>query len=222
MQMITWPVPITASETQSQYAYDPSSIPVRQLPPENGIRIAVEAGVKPLLFLTLTCCLLAAEAEAALHLQIDLSNRELAAVLDGEVVERYSVAIGNDEYPTPTGEFKIRKVIWNPAWRPPDSKWARDKDPKPAGHPENPMKRVKMFFKEPEYYIHGTADEDSLGAAESHGCIRMRVSDVTRLAQLVMEQGGKPMPEPWYRRIFRRKTTKVVYLTVPVSVQIRG
>jgi len=50
----------------------------------------------------------------------------------------------------------------------------------------------------------------------------MRISDVTRLAQLVMEHGGKPMPEPWYRRIFRRKTTKVVYLTVPVSVEIRG
>ena len=178
--------------------------------------------MKPLLFLTLTCLLLTVDAQAALQLQIDLSNRELAAVVDGEVVERYAVAIGNDEYPTPRGEFKIRKVIWNPAWRPPDSKWAKDKDAKPAGHPENPMKRVKMFFKEPDYYIHGTADEDSLGAAESHGCIRMRVSDVTRLAQLVMEQGGKPMPEPWYRRVFRRKTTKVVYLTVPVSLEIRG
>lgn len=178
--------------------------------------------MKRLLFLTLTSCLLAGEGNAALQLQIDLSDRELAAIVDGQVVERYTVAIGKDDYPTPEGEFRIRKVIWNPAWRPPDSKWARGKDAKPAGHPDNPMKRVKMFFKEPDYYIHGTADHDSLGAAESHGCIRMSVSDVTRLAQLVMEQGGKPMPEPWYRRLFRRKTTRVVYLAVPVGVEIRG
>jgi lipoprotein-anchoring transpeptidase ErfK/SrfK len=155
-------------------------------------------------------------------LRVDLSARQLSAVVDGNVVESFPVAIGNSDYPTPKGEFRIRKVIWNPAWRPPDSKWARGKEAKPAGHPDNPMKRVKMFFKEPDYYIHGTDDDDSLGRAESHGCLRMHVADATRLAQLVMEQGGKPMPEPWYRRIFRRKTTKVVYLPVPIPVEIRG
>jgi hypothetical protein len=29
------------------------------------------------------------------------------------------------------------------------------------------------------------------------------------------------MPEPWYRRIFRRKATKVVYLAGPVELEIR-
>ena len=82
------------------------------------------------------------------------------------------------------------------------------------------MKRVKMFFKEPDYYIHGTADDDSLGTAASHGCIRMSEEDVTRLAQLVMEKGGKPMPEPWYRRIFRTKASKVVYLEEPIAIEI--
>ena len=214
--------PSRFSETESQYANDRASIPDPSTTRLGGIRIALKEGVKPLLFLTLTCTLWASSADAALVLQVDLSNRELAAIVDGEVVERYAVAIGNDEYPTPEGQFTIRKVIWNPAWRPPDSKWAKGKNPKPAGHPDNPMKRVKMFFKEPDYYIHGTADVSSLGAAESHGCIRMRVDDATRLAQLVMEQGGKPMPEPWYRRVFRRKATKVVYLSVPVPVEIRG
>ena len=84
------------------------------------------------------------------------------------------------------------------------------------------MKVVKIFFKEPDYYIHGTGDEDSLGRAESHGCIRMHASDATRVAQLVMAYGGKPMPEPWYRRIFRRRTTKVVYLAAPVAMEIRS
>lgn len=159
---------------------------------------------------------------AELRLEVDLSNRQLVAVVDGFIVETYDVSVGQDKNPTPTGEFTIHKVIFNPAWKPPDAKWARHKTAKTPGDPENPMKRVKMFFKEPDYYIHGTGDEGSLGKAESHGCIRMHPEDVTRLAQLVMEHGGKPMPEPWYRRIFRRKTTKVVYLEVPVAVEIRS
>ncbi|MFP5246867.1 MAG: L,D-transpeptidase [Thermoanaerobaculia bacterium] len=182
--------------------------------------------MKRLLFLTLTCVLWSsaalAQAAGELRLEVDLSSRELVALVDGEAIERFPVAVGKDDYPTPVGNFRIRKVIWNPAWKPPDSKWARGKTAKPPGHPKNPMKVVKMFFKEPDYYIHGTDQEDSLGRAESHGCIRMRENDVMRLGQLVMEHGGKPMPEPWYRRIFRRKTTKVVYLATPVAIEING
>ncbi|HYC89509.1 MAG TPA: L,D-transpeptidase [Thermoanaerobaculia bacterium] len=178
--------------------------------------------MKRLIFLILTVVLWSPALAADLRLEVDLSERQLLVVVDDQVIETFAVSVGKEKYPTPEGEFTIRKVIWNPSWKPPDSKWARGKTAKPPGHPENPMKRVKMFFKEPDYYIHGTGDEDSLGKAESHGCIRMDPDDVTRLAQLVMEHGGKPMPEPWYRKIFRKKSTKVVYLEVPVPVEIRG
>ena len=178
--------------------------------------------MKRLLVLTLTSILWASAATAEFRLQVDLSERRLEVIEDGDVIESFPVAVGKEDNPTPQGAFKIRKVVWNPSWKPPDEKWARGKSAQPPGHPDNPMKRVKMFFKEPDYYIHGTGDEDSLGKAASHGCIRMDPDDVTRLGQLVMERGGKPMPEPWYRRIFRRKTTKVVYLTVPVPFEIRS
>lgn len=178
--------------------------------------------MKRLLVLTLTSILWASGAAAELRLEVDISERILRASVDGDVVREYAVSVGKDSYPTPKGEFKIRKVIFNPAWKPPDSKWAKGKTAKPPGHPENPMKLVKMFFREPDYYIHGTHDEDSLGGAESHGCIRMSTDDVEELTRLVMEHGGKPMPEPWYRRIFRRKTTKVVYLELPVPMAIRS
>jgi lipoprotein-anchoring transpeptidase ErfK/SrfK len=177
--------------------------------------------VKPLLALTVTLIFLAPVAGAELRLEVDLSERQLHAVVDGDVIKSYTVAVGKEKYPTPEGQFRIRKVIFNPAWKPPDSKWAKGKTAKPPGHPENPMKLVKMFFREPDYYIHGTNDNDSLGKDESHGCIRMSKADVEDLTMLVMEHGGKPMPEPWYKRIFRRKTTKVVYLEMPVAIQIR-
>ena len=190
--------------------------------PRNGTWLALVVRVKRLLFLILTCLLWSSAANAELRLQVDLSERRLDVVADGSLLESFPVSVGTQKNPTPEGEFTIHKVIWNPPWNPPDEKWARGKTAKPPGHPDNPMKRVKMFFKEPDYYIHGTGDEDSLGKAQSHGCVRMNPDDVTRLAQLVMEHGGKPMPEPWYRRLFRRKTTKVVYLEAPVPVEIRA
>ena len=178
--------------------------------------------VKRLILLALTVCLWSLPAGAELVLQVDLSERELAVIEDGNVIETFAVGVGTTKYPTPKGSFDIRKVIWNPSWKPPDSKWARGKPPRPPGHPENPMKRVKIFFSEPDYYIHGTDDLDSLGSAESHGCIRMSPSEATRVAQLVMTHGGKPQSDPWYRRIFRRRSTKVVVLSQPVRIEIQS
>jgi lipoprotein-anchoring transpeptidase ErfK/SrfK len=176
--------------------------------------------VKRLPFLALTCLLWASAASAELRLEVDRDSRELSVYVDGSAVERFDVAVGTDDYPTPTGDFAIKKVIFNPSWKPPDSKWAKGKTAKDPGDRDNPMKVVKIFFKDPDYYIHGTDAHDSLGKAESHGCIRMREADVTRLVKMVMEHGGKPMPEPWYKRILRRKTTKVVYLESPVPMEV--
>ena len=160
------------------------------------------------------------QPEETLRLRVDISDRELRAFIGDEEIAQYAVAIGKEKNPTPRGTYNIRKIIWNPGWVPPNEKWARGKSAKPPGHPENPMKRVKMFFKEPDYYIHGTGDEDSLGTAASHGCVRMSEEDVTSLAKLVMERGGQPQPEPWYRRILHSRKTKVVYLRQPIGIEV--
>lgn len=173
-------------------------------------------------FLALTLILISSAAHAELRLEVDLSERELVAIVDGEIADRFTVAVGKKAYPTPEGSFSIRKVVWNPSWRPPNSKWARGKVARPPGHPKNPMKRVKIFFKQPDYYIHGTDEHDSLGRAASHGCVRMSEKDVERVARLVMEHGGEPKPEPWYRRVFQRATSQTVYLSKPVPIEIRG
>ena len=161
-------------------------------------------------------------ASGPLTMAASTQKKILVVRIGGRDVKKYDTAVGSKKHATPMGHFMVRHIVWNPAWHPPDAKWAKGKTAKPPGHPDNPMKVVKIFFQEPDYYIHGTDDEESLGKAESHGCIRMSPGDVTRLAQLVMEHGGKPMPEPWYRRLFRRKTTKVVYLDAPVPIEIRS
>ena len=179
------------------------------------------SGVFRFLVLTLVAFSVSAQQTSDLRLQVDLSDRELRAFDGGEEIASYAVAVGKEKNPTPRGVFRIRKIIWNPSWVPPDEKWAKGKSAKPPGHPENPMKRVKMFFQEPDYYIHGTGDEDTLGSAASHGCVRMSPEEVTELAKLVMERGGQPQPEPWYRRILHSRRTKVVYLKNPIAIEIR-
>lgn len=163
------------------------------------------------------------EAAAALKLQVDLSERKLYVIENGEVSRSYDVAVGKPSYPTPKGTFNVRRIIWNPRWVPPDSKWAKNKKARGPGDPANPMGRVKIFFSEPDYYIHGTREEDSLGQAESHGCIRMRNSDVIALAKQVMEAGGKPVEPSFVQRVINRvRSTREVRLSRPVSVQIRA
>jgi lipoprotein-anchoring transpeptidase ErfK/SrfK len=129
--------------------------------------------------------------------------------------------VGKDSKPTPTGNFLIHRIVWNPAWIPPDEKWAKGKKPQPPGAKANPMKLVKIFFKEPDYYIHGTGDVESLGSAASHGCLRMDPDEVADLAKLIMEHGGQPREENWFWRIIHsRREEKVVYLSNPISLTI--
>lgn len=155
-----------------------------------------------------------------LRIEVDLSTRMLSAYDGPNIVRTYKVSVGMPGNETPTGSFRIRKLIWNPSWTPPKEKWARGKEPKKPGDPDNPMKAVKIFFNEPDYYIHGTPAVNSMGRAKSRGCVRMTPEDVTDLAKVVMAYGGKPMPEPWYRRVLRRRTTQVIHLSKPVAMRV--
>ena len=158
-----------------------------------------------------------------MRLEVDLSERRLYIIESGEVSASYPVAIGKPSYPTPKGTFNIRRIIWNPRWVPPDSKWAKNKTAKGPGEPGNPMGRVKIFFSEPDYYIHGTREVDSLGAAESHGCVRMRNADVIAVAKRVMAAGGKPVKQSFVRSVINRvRSTREVRLSTPVPIQVKA
>jgi lipoprotein-anchoring transpeptidase ErfK/SrfK len=160
--------------------------------------------------------------EAPLTLRADLGARILFVQRGDSTLKTYAIAVGLDKYPTPLGSFTIWKIIWNPSWRPPPgADWAKGKTAKGPGDPNNPMKVVKIFFREPDYYIHGTDDTESLGSAASHGCLRMDPSDVADLAKLIMEHGGQPRDENWFWRILHsRRDEKVVYLDNPISLTI--
>ena len=158
---------------------------------------------------------------AVLTLAASLSERTITVMQGDSAVAVYQVAIGADKHPTPTGNFRIRRIVWNPRWVPPDEPWARGKSAKDPGHPANPMKVVKIFFKEPDYYIHGTGDLNSLGSAASHGCLRMDPDQAAEVAKWVMLHGGQPREEGWFQRILHfRREEQTVYLEKPVLLVI--
>jgi lipoprotein-anchoring transpeptidase ErfK/SrfK len=159
--------------------------------------------------------------DPVLSLTANLESRTLTISVADSTVATYPVAIGKSSKPTPRGSFKIRKIVWNPAWIPPDEDWAKNKKPQPPGAKANPMKLVKIFFKEPDYYIHGTGDIESLGDAASHGCLRMDPDDAYRVARYLMDHGGSPRDENWFWRILHfRSETKTVYLDNPISIVV--
>lgn len=166
-----------------------------------------------------------ASAEVAddpgIRLEADLSERKLYIKSGDSTLESYDVAIGKGSKQTPQGSYKIKKIVWNPSWVPPDQPWAKGKTAQEPGAKANPMKLVKIFFQEPDYYIHGTGDLESLGEAASHGCLRMNPDDAYRVARYLMEHGGAPRDESWFWRVLHsRSETKTVYLDNPISMTV--
>lgn len=163
----------------------------------------------------------AAAAAASISLRVDVSERRLYVTSGDEILATYPVAVGKKGHPTPRGSYSVRRVIWNPRWVPPEAEWAKQKTPKPPGHPENPMGRVKIFFKEPDYYLHGTNAPSTVGSAASHGCIRMRNSDIIELAQTLMDRGGAPVSPGLIQRLINRvRQTKEVRLSNSVPMRV--
>jgi L,D-transpeptidase catalytic domain len=139
--------------------------------------------------------------EAGLTLTASLSERTLTVRQGGEIVKVYDIAVGTGKHPTPAGRYVVRRLVWNPRWVPPDQPWARGKRPQAPGDPDNPMRTVKMFFREPAFYIHGTDAIGSLGRAASHGCLRMDPDQAGELGLMIMENGGVSRDWDWVKGI---------------------
>lgn len=136
-----------------------------------------------------------------LSMEVVRSERRLYVYDGDEEVRSHPVAVGQPGHETPTGEYALTLVTWNPDWIPPDSEWAADREPKAPGEEGNPMGRVKILWHAPYYTVHGTEAEHSLGEAASHGSIRVSNPVVMELAEVVMECGGASRSAAWYQEV---------------------
>jgi lipoprotein-anchoring transpeptidase ErfK/SrfK len=162
-----------------------------------------------------------AGAAQSLRLVADLDDRTLHVYEDGRRTDSYPISVGQAGHRTPTGEFRIHRIDWNPDWTPPDSEWAEDAEYKAPGEEGNPMGRVRMVYRAP-YSIHGTEDLASLGEAESHGSVRMANEDIIALARRVMAAGGVERSASWFDDVLADPETMVeVELPDPVELENR-
>jgi lipoprotein-anchoring transpeptidase ErfK/SrfK len=155
-----------------------------------------------------------------LRLEISKSERQLYIFVDDERVHQVPIAIGQPDHPTPTGEFSIHQVDWNPDWTPPDSEWSEDREYKEPGADGNPMGRARLIYRAP-YSLHGTEALESLGEAASHGSVRVANEEIIGIARLVQEHGGEERSEEWYRNAVGTPTEMFeVPLSNPVTLLI--
>jgi lipoprotein-anchoring transpeptidase ErfK/SrfK len=160
------------------------------------------------------------ERAPALSIVVKLAERRLHVYEHGRLIHTYVVSVGMPKHRTPRGAYHITHVVWNPWWIPPKVPWARGKGPTPPG-PKNPMGRVKMYFA-PEYYIHGTPEEATLGEPVSHGCIRMYERDAIALARLVLRRGKPGVSEATIDKILAHpRMTETMMLAHPIPLEVR-
>ena len=118
-------------------------------------------------------------AQYPTYLTVDESSFTLTLWKDLKPVKKYTVAVGQPAYPTPTGLYSIVSKQVDPVWSVPNSPWAGELGGTTVagGTAENPLKARWMGITDGAG-IHGTDDVGSLGTAASHGCVRMSVPDV--------------------------------------------
>ena len=121
---------------------------------------------------------------------VSKSKGTLSAFDDaGKLVAVYTATMGSTHDPLPLGQWKIQGVSHNPQfhynpalfW---DAKSTSRKQLLPAG-PNGPVGVVWIDLNIPHYGIHGTPHPETIGRAESHGCVRLTNWDAARLAQMV-------------------------------------
>jgi lipoprotein-anchoring transpeptidase ErfK/SrfK len=115
--------------------------------------------------------------ERTRQIVISIADRQLAVLDHGQVIKIYPIAVGTHGTPSPDGEFVIINHAKDPTYRHGDTEIGPGKD--------NPLGSRWMGLSLKGYGIHGTNVQSSVGKALSHGCFRMRKSDVEELYGLV-------------------------------------
>jgi L,D-transpeptidase ErfK/SrfK len=103
------------------------------------------------------------------------------------LVKTFSIGLGEDDWETPTGQYKIVRKEKDPTWHIPESIWKEGRYTKrivPPG-PDNPLGKYRFVLSLPSYGIHGTNWPWAVGRKFTHGCVRLYPEDIERLYYMV-------------------------------------
>jgi len=110
---------------------------------------------------------------------VDLHEFALTVHLQGYYVKRYTVGIGKDGS-SPVGKFQVLNKVENPPYTGPNGKVIA------ADDPDNPLGERWIDLGD-SYGIHGTIDPNSIGKAESRGCIRLRDQEIIEVYDFLVK-----------------------------------
>ena len=115
----------------------------------------------------------------------------------GKLIAAFPVTMGSSEFPLPIGTWKATTYDFLPPFKYQPDLLVNPKTDKevdlPPG-PNGPVGVAWLDLTKEHYGIHGTNEPQTIGRAESSGCIRMTNWDVLRLSQMM---------KPGFTAIFR-------------------
>lgn len=119
---------------------------------------------------------------------VDLSDRKVSLYKGNQLQTEYPLAVAQAGWETPTGIFQVLNKEQDPLWVHPIT------GEEVAPGPDNPLGVAWIGFwtdGESEIGFHGTNQEELIGEAVSHGCLRMRNADIEAIYAQVTQ--GTPV-----------------------------
>lgn len=188
------PVPFTLIEEDRTYQVQPGetladialrlAIPWRRIAELNGLTDPARLAAGQVLRLPGQRILPAALEDG---LVINLPDRTLYHFAKGIPIASYPVGVGQPDWPTPVGEFRITAKVKNPTWFVPKSiqeemeAEQRIVKTRVEPGPDNPLGEYWLQLSLRGYGIHGTIAPGTVGWFSTHGCVRLKAEDIESL-----------------------------------------
>jgi lipoprotein-anchoring transpeptidase ErfK/SrfK len=107
----------------------------------------------------------------------------------GRILYHFAATLGSSYDPSPQGNFRVTSIHPDPWWNYQPKLLAHVPDDRPNAlippGPNSSVGRIWMALSAPHYGIHGTKSPETIGYAQSAGCVRLTNWDVMFLSKRV-------------------------------------
>lgn len=160
-----------------------------------------------------------------IRITVNIPAFQLTLWQDNKEVKTYQIGIGRKDFQLPNGLRYARQIIFNPDWIPPDSEWVYEHDVEPgerveADDPRNPLGKVKIPLGSGGILIHQAFKPGDIGHLVSHGCVRVRLSELFELIDQLIAARSLSVSQQRLEQAKKNKERFSIRLDAPLVVDI--